>query len=338
MRRAVLVVAFLLQTRALLACSCGFSFTLTGEVAASDGVFTATILSKRVGVTGPSSGNAWIDATAQVGRVWKGNPPAIVRISTGLGGGDCGIHLDRGATYLVFARGDDGGYGTGACSWTRPREKASALIAELGPPLRNLGGEDAAPGAMWRQQFFNVEAAFLVLATWPSLFVHWPHIAGAIAVFLAVAVMRRRFLVAMAAWLISLGDAAYRALDLEFPIVLWVALAALVLVLAYVAVRAGAAVIVDSRAFTIAVPIVLAVLLIWIERPLETELFWKRLSLLGLLLIATHALVIAFVVLAILWRASMLRGWYVAAPAAAALALLAFRVTGPWVGLSVALQ
>lgn len=47
----------------------------------------------------------------------KGTPRRAVQVETGLGGGDCGVHFQRGRTYTVYARRDDRGrLGTGICS------------------------------------------------------------------------------------------------------------------------------------------------------------------------------------------------------------------------------
>jgi hypothetical protein len=51
--------------------------------------------------------------------------PEIV-IETGLGGGDCGYHFQRGLTYIVYAfKQPSGGFSTGICSPTRLAEDAA---------------------------------------------------------------------------------------------------------------------------------------------------------------------------------------------------------------------
>ena len=111
MRSVVLSVLLLAFARDAYACSCSFAKTLAANMRIHDAVFTATIVSKRAVLFQlRQPAEAGIEATAQVGRVWKGKLPATVHIRTGLGMGDCGVHFERGATYLVFAGEHKGRY------------------------------------------------------------------------------------------------------------------------------------------------------------------------------------------------------------------------------------
>ena len=278
----------------LIACSCGGPVDFARSMASADAVFTATIVAKWIVVYNE---DANVLATARAGRVLKGNPPATVRIRTGIGGGDCGIHLDRGATYIIFGYRDDGGYATGACTRTS-----------------RLGSAHAAPNT-WRQRVLNLWSVAVVLFAWPSFLVRWTLISAAIAACAAVIVVRKKVLVALSAWLLSLASL------LELPIVLWLTMGGIIAVLVYVAIRKR---LFAARAFRIAAPIVLAALLIVAESRMEVF------SLLGLMLDATQAIAIAFIVLAIFWYASMASCPYVAVPATLVLALLAARTHGPW--------
>jgi hypothetical protein len=53
-----------------------------------------------------------------------------ITIETGLGGGDCGYHFERGLEYIVYGyKGPGGGLFTGICSPTRPIAEATPRSA-----------------------------------------------------------------------------------------------------------------------------------------------------------------------------------------------------------------
>lgn len=47
----------------------------------------------------------------EVSQTWKGVKETQIEITTGQGGGDCGIDFQKGGEYLVFARDDNDMYG-----------------------------------------------------------------------------------------------------------------------------------------------------------------------------------------------------------------------------------
>lgn len=67
-----------------------------------------------------------------VGRVYKANLPAQVDVITSTSGAMCGIRLQPGVAYVVFAHGDasDGRVESHWCSGTRP--------ASAGPPVTTV--------------------------------------------------------------------------------------------------------------------------------------------------------------------------------------------------------
>src|SRR5688572_8382774 len=49
---------------------------------------------------------------------FKGQPESTLRVTTGMGGGDCGYPFERGKDYVVYAHGKEGALGAGICSLT----------------------------------------------------------------------------------------------------------------------------------------------------------------------------------------------------------------------------
>ncbi len=100
-----------------------------------------------------------------VDRVWKSSVPDRVFTTTGMGGGDCGIHPPEGTRFVVCDdEADDAPPAYGFCS--HPRFEAPDLEAALGP------WHDAEP---WR-----------AINPWGGL------LAGVLAVAAAALVARRR--------------------------------------------------------------------------------------------------------------------------------------------------
>ena len=66
--------------------------------------------------------------TVQIKSRIKGEEQAkIVEVTTGLGGGDCGVHFEENKSYIIYAyakEGHTGQYGTGICSTTKPYTKS----------------------------------------------------------------------------------------------------------------------------------------------------------------------------------------------------------------------
>ena len=335
----VVIVLLMMNARPLLACTCRTLRTVEGQTRISDAVFTATIVAKRVEVRRWVGGyEADIVTRAQVARVWKGDPPPTVRISTGIGGGDCGIHLDRGETYLVFANGTDAIYGTGVCKITARRDKSLHHIAALGPPRARHGNEDVPPNNPWAQRFMNLWSALVVIAVW---WWRWPALLAMAAAIVAAIFIRERILVPVVAWLISWGVLAYDRSWLELNATLWLLLGGMLAAVVYAAVRT-----LPLRKLQPVVPAVMPAAMVMIEWPQFREDFHGKFSVLGFLLGAwsmptlSYALTFAipFLLLTLLWIATLSRRWSIAIPAALLLASIAVRASGPWPGLLQALQ
>jgi len=64
-------------------------------------------------------------AVFQVYKLWKGPQITVISISTGEGGGDCGIDFIVGREYLVYASQNKGQWYTGICS--RPGMSGSRI-------------------------------------------------------------------------------------------------------------------------------------------------------------------------------------------------------------------
>ena len=323
--RVALLIVLAFTTRAILACSCAGLRDVASQVKQTGAVFAATIISKHLVVRSESWGPEFgVDATARVGRVWKGDPPATVRIRTGLGGGDCGVHLDLGATYVIFGHAytDGSAYGTGACTLTsRVNPK---LLAALGAPYRDLGGEGAPPHG--RRRLLNIWSMGVTIVVSAMLLPRWQLIVAAIVITIGAIVVRRRAFVAITVWTWSLCMLA------DLPLTLWITFAAMLAVMIYTAIRTNAARLLDDRTFRIAASLALAAILVLVEPRLSSR------SILGVLIGMTQTPIIVFVIVASLWYASFSRRAVLAIPAALLLALLATRTHAPWYLVMTALQ
>ena len=133
---SLVLTAMLVPSRAS-ACSCGSFEELTPESCrAAKRVFAGRVLAYR-----------WPDAVERfflrrsysavgvvlvVDRVWKGTVPDRVFTTTGMGGGDCGIHPPEGTRFVVCDdEADDDPPAYGFCS--SPKFEAPELEAALGP-------------------------------------------------------------------------------------------------------------------------------------------------------------------------------------------------------------
>lgn len=66
--------------------------------------------------------------TVQIKSRLKGKEQGkIIEVTTGLGGGDCGVYFEENKNYIIYAyakEGHSGQYGTGICSTTKPYTKS----------------------------------------------------------------------------------------------------------------------------------------------------------------------------------------------------------------------
>ncbi|HEU4562517.1 MAG TPA: hypothetical protein VFS20_32100 [Longimicrobium sp.] len=103
------------STPAAPVCDCAGPMTDSAAVRFNHVVFVGRVTGARL-VT-DTEGFSRRVYTFTATRWRKGTPRRVVRVETGLGGGDCGVHFQRGRTYTVYARRDDEGrLGTGICS------------------------------------------------------------------------------------------------------------------------------------------------------------------------------------------------------------------------------
>ncbi|MEM1127960.1 MAG: hypothetical protein AAGI71_15030 [Bacteroidota bacterium] len=106
-----------------------------GALQGSDVVFAGRVVSGRV-LEGTPLGISR-EYLFQVTEQWKGDPPTVLRVRTGAGGGDCGYPFELDRPYLVYAnRGSpDTPYAemliTDICRRTAPLPGARADVAVL---------------------------------------------------------------------------------------------------------------------------------------------------------------------------------------------------------------
>ncbi|RHW37585.1 hypothetical protein D1B33_08640 [Lysinibacillus yapensis] len=84
------------------ACSCAQSPTAEEEFDRSSAVFSGKVI--KMEDKRSLNGSASKTARFEVNNVWKGPSQTQIEISTGLGGGDCGIDFKEGFEYLVYAK------------------------------------------------------------------------------------------------------------------------------------------------------------------------------------------------------------------------------------------
>ena len=123
----VCVVAVLLfHPHIASACRCkpvAHTLTATKWIAGFDGVVfrgeVLHIVEVQVPVTGKTVVDGYtlnLDVTFKVQESWKESNNSQVTIRTGVGGGDCGVHYQRGRSYFVAANRFEGKLYTGICT------------------------------------------------------------------------------------------------------------------------------------------------------------------------------------------------------------------------------
>ena len=133
---ALLILAVTLPSQAS-ACSCGTFDEPTPESChAAKRVFAGTVVAYRwpdaVERFFISRSSRAVGVVLAVDRVWKSTVPDRVFTTTGMGGGDCGIHPPVGTRFVVCDdEADDAQPAYSFCS--SPRFEAPALEAALGP-------------------------------------------------------------------------------------------------------------------------------------------------------------------------------------------------------------
>lgn len=121
------------------ACSCAELPSPEEELEVSDAVFSGTVLDVR------DRGNTSKSILLQVKHTWKGVDESQVIITTGQGGGDCGLYFQEGTDYLVYASESDM-YGretlvSTICDRTSELDASQADLTVLGegqPPTKEV--------------------------------------------------------------------------------------------------------------------------------------------------------------------------------------------------------
>lgn len=119
-------------------CRCAEQSSPEAEFRSADAVFTATVVSVRTTTRltrhGPLRRRVY---RLRADAAWKGVASPEITVTSGMGGGDCGIELRRGVRHLVYAYRDERGrLAAGLCSRTAPVEAAKEDLRALGDPER----------------------------------------------------------------------------------------------------------------------------------------------------------------------------------------------------------
>ncbi len=136
---ATFVTAFAVTSTAL-ACSCMFS-TPAENYARADAVFSGHIRS--VDLPRGSDGNGTVVYTVSVNRLWKGAVGGTVTLTSNESGAMCGIGLQNGMDYVIFAMKNQNGFTTNICSGTALYSESAETLDYLN--TRGSGGYDCRP-------------------------------------------------------------------------------------------------------------------------------------------------------------------------------------------------
>ena len=117
---------------AAYACSCVAPPPPKEALAASDAVFTATVLAIDTTQTNRQ-------VRVRVESSWKGAKCGEMTIVTGLNDADCGYDFQVGTSYLIYADRNKGNLTTGICTRTTPTAQASEDLTALGQPKTTCG-------------------------------------------------------------------------------------------------------------------------------------------------------------------------------------------------------
>jgi hypothetical protein len=118
MRKVLLTISTLLYSISSFACSC-LSFNLERAVNESESVYFAQAVSARIVLEKNSNGRAHIEAIMKIDEVLKGQVVSgTTKITTGLGGGDCGVPISIPTTYIVFTSKSSNS--VSICNGTKP--------------------------------------------------------------------------------------------------------------------------------------------------------------------------------------------------------------------------
>lgn len=101
-----------LNAQPVYACSCIIPGTPMEEMEKSDAVFSGEVTKIE------DSSSYGYDVTLKVLETWKGTDGSLIKVHTGMGGGDCGFGFKEGESYLVYASLTDGELQVYSCSLT----------------------------------------------------------------------------------------------------------------------------------------------------------------------------------------------------------------------------
>jgi hypothetical protein len=143
LRLAVVVGATLLGmgvgARRSHACDCATPGSPTASAEAAVAVFEgkATLTSNRAsdGVFG-----GLVEYRVDVLRRWKGDIPATVSIWTPVNSAACGVELEQGVPYVIYASAREGRLSVMLCSRTAPTSLRADDVTELGPSSPAVAG------------------------------------------------------------------------------------------------------------------------------------------------------------------------------------------------------
>jgi len=129
---------FIFKPSTTFACSCVKPQGVKEELSRSDQVFSGKVIS----IKNEKGSNGIIKKVVlfKVNQTWKGSKVTKIKITTGLGGGDCGYPFQKNHDYLVYANKSDM-YGkkefvSVICSRTNDLASAKGDLAIIGKGLK----------------------------------------------------------------------------------------------------------------------------------------------------------------------------------------------------------
>jgi len=155
--------------RQAVACECGSGGLPCENAFSVDAVFMGTAREVSTRQTADSPFRRQVVVVFTIERAFRGVQDALVEVTTGMGGGDCGYAFKVGERYVVYAyRTNDGRLGTSTCSRTRLVSQAADDLAFLGQlPSPAVSGH-----VFGKVTHHHHDLAFGQSKTWPVPFVH----------------------------------------------------------------------------------------------------------------------------------------------------------------------
>ena len=124
-----LASALAMPIQEVVACRCVPPAPPLIELARSDAVFSGKVVEL-------NQGGPWqpLMATMEIDDCWKGSIAGRVVVTTSSSSAACGVELQFGGEYLIYAHENAGVLSTHMCTRTRPLEFAAEDLAALGEP------------------------------------------------------------------------------------------------------------------------------------------------------------------------------------------------------------